>query len=824
MDKHTFAVLEFDKIITFLKYYVTSPQGHKLCERLSPLTNPQEIKILLTEVTEMKEILTVYDDIPIHGIKDIERIVNRTRVEGFYLEPQQLQEVHSTVATGRMIKTFFTNTASSYATLKTITSKILPLKDLEDAIRKAIGNHGEILDTASHQLRTTRQKIRRLRGEINKSLEELLNRESLQFIFQEQLITIRNGRFVLPVKIDQRAYLPGVVHDQSQSKATYFIEPLSVVDHNNELQILRKEENHEEIMILLQLTSLVREKKAELLFNLSLLEKLDITYAKAQLSRALNASEPALNEDGRIQLTACKHPILLARFETISVPEETTLEPQEKTERLFFDLPQIVPITIHMDKHVSTLIVTGANAGGKTVTLKTLGLLSLMAQTGMHIPAAEGSTLPIFHSIFADIGDEQNIEESLSTFSAHIRRLDQIIKEADEKSLVLIDELGAGTDPSEGAALGLAVLDYLRERKVSVALTTHMTLLKTYAYLHKDVENVSVEFDPVSLKPTYNLVYGMPGLSNALTIAKNLGISDAILRNAHNYLEEKDKSTLDLIKGLEFSQREVAATKSELSQLREKAALHENSAESLLKTIKEKKVHLLREYEKKFKEHLRTTEAQLAQIIKEAQRNKKPLIKEANESLRTVKQEWNTRFPSPTEEGEPIEKLKVGQRVKLAQFNQEGVVLKVDPEVKKAEILVGDIKIKTSFNTILEIRDQKDRTKKSASTEQPVVKDHYRASLQEDDVSHRVNVIGMRVDEALPIVDRTIDHALINALEQIEIIHGLGTGRLKEAIRKHLKEHSYVKQFGSDEQSRGGAGVTLVKIQFNPRDLSRGKK
>ena len=822
MDKHTFTVLEFDKIVTFLKYYVTSPQGHKLCERLSPLTNPRDIKTLLSEVTEMKEILTIHDDIPIHGIKDIERFVNRTRVEGFYLEPQQLQDVHSTVATGRMIKTFFNSTASTYAALTTIASKFLPLKDLEDAIRKAIGNSGEILDTASHQLRVTRQKIRRLRGEIKNSLEELLNRETLQFVFQEQLITIRNGRFVLPVKIDQRAYLPGVVHDQSQSKATYFIEPLSVVDHNNELQILRKEESHEEIMILLQLTSMVREKKAELLFNLSLLEKLDIIYAKAQMSRALNASAPVLNEDGRIQITSCKHPILMARFETISVPEGTPLEPQEKTERLFFDIPRIVPITIHMDRDVSTLIVTGANAGGKTVTLKTLGLLSLMAQTGMHIPAAEGSTLPVFHSIFADIGDEQNIEESLSTFSAHIRRLDQIIKEADEKSLVLIDELGAGTDPSEGAALGLAVLDYLRERNVSVVLTTHMTLLKTYAYLHNDVENVSVEFDPVSLKPTYNLVYGMPGLSNALTIAKNLGISDAILQNARNYLEEKDKSTLDLIKGLELSQQEIAVKKSELAQLREKSTLHENTAESLLTTMKDKKLHLLREYEKKFKEHLRATEVQLDQIIKEAQRHKKPLINEAKKSIREVKEEWNTRFPSPATNEKPIEDLKTGQRVKLAQFNQEGVVLKVDLEAKKAEILIGDIKIKTGFNTILEVKDSQDHTPKPASTQQPGVQ-NYISSLPEDVDSHRVNVIGMRVDEALPFVDKAIDHALLKGLEKIEVIHGLGTGRLKEAIRKHLKEHSYVKQFGSDELSPGGAGVTQVTIQFHPENLSKKK-
>jgi DNA mismatch repair protein MutS2 len=824
MDKHTFAVLEFDKVITFLKHFVTSPQGHKLCERLSPLTDLQEIKTLLTEVTEMKEILSIYDDIPIHGITDIERVVNRTRVEGFYLEPQQLQDVYSTITTARKMKTFFNGTASSYATLKVITDKILPLKDLEDAIRKAIGNHGEILDTASHQLRTIRQKIRRLRGEINQNLEELLNRENLQFIFQEQLITIRNGRFVLPVKIDHRAYLPGVVHDQSQSKATYFIEPLSVVDHNNELQILRKEEIHEEIMILLQLTSLVREKKAELIFNLSLLEKLDITYAKARLSKALPGCEPALNKDGHIHLNLCKHPILLARFETVSLPG-TSEESPEKIERLFFDAPQIVPITIHMDKKISTLIVTGANAGGKTVTLKTLGLMSLMAQTGMHIPAAEGSTLPVFRSIFADIGDEQNIEESLSTFSAHMRRLDQIINEADDTSLVLIDELGAGTDPSEGAALGLAVLDYLRERNVSIALTTHMTLLKTYAYVHQDVKNVSVEFDPVTLKPTYKLVYGMPGLSNALTIAKNLGIADTILQNAQNYLEEKDKSTLDLIKGLELSQKEMAARQRELEHLRGKAVLHVNSAESLLKIIKEKKVHLLREYEKTFKEHLRATEDKLEEIIKEAQRHKKFLIAEAKKNLKAVKEEWNDRFPSPVVEIKPIEELKIGQRVKLAEFNQEGVVLKVDQEVKKAEILIGDIKIKTGFNTIQEIKDKKATTSSPVSSQPPQVKEHYIASLEEDNVSsHRVNLIGMRVDEALPLVDKAIDHALIRGSEHIEIIHGLGTGRLKEAIRKYLKEHSYVKYFGSDEQSPGGAGVTQVEIEFHPQNPSKKKK
>ena len=826
MDTHTLTVLEFDKILTFLKHYVTSPQGTRLCEQLTPLHNTQEIKRLLAEVTEMKEVLNTYDEIPIHGIKDIEDLVNRTRVEGFYLEPQQLQEIRTTLETGRKIKNFFKTIGSKYSSLKNITSKIITLKELEETIKGAIGNQDEILDTASQELQTLRQKIKHLKLHIKNILEELLFRENLSFIFQEQLITIRNGRYVLPVKIDYKGYLPGVVHDQSHSRATYFIEPLSVVNINNELQIIQKEEIHEEIRILISLTKQVRKSKAEILFNLSLLEKFDLIYAKAKFSIALNACEPILNEDGCIRLNACKHPILLAHFETppssTRSPEEALKENSEEEGRWVFDAPQVVPITLHMDKGINTLIITGANAGGKTVTLKTLGILSLMAQAGIHIPAEEGSTLSVFHPIFADIGDEQNIEENLSTFSAHISRLDQILKEADDKSLVLIDELGSGTDPSEGAALGLAILDYLREKNSCTTITTHLTLLKTYAYLHKDVENVSVEFDPITLKPTYNLVYGMPGLSNALAIARNLGMSDDILHNAANYLEEKDKQILDLIKGLEQSQREVAQKKNEITKLREKVSVHENFVESLLKTIKAKKVKLLNKYENKLKQHLREAESRLEKIVNEAKRKDHPRAKEAHKALREIKKEWEAHLHLPAEQRKPIEELKVGQTVKLLHFNQEGVVLNADPTIKKAEILVGEIKIKTRFDAIEYIKEKEVCERKSISAEKQFsAKDHYSVSILEEDVSQKINVIGMTIDEALPIVDKTIDHALIKGLERIEIIHGLGTGRLKEAIRKHLKNHGFVKSFGSDEQSRGGAGVTQVEIQFHPKDSSK---
>ena len=817
MDKHTLTVLEFYKILSFLKQYVTSPQGSVLCERLTPLNTLQEIKTLLTEVTEMKELLSIYDEIPIHGIKDIESLVHRTRVEEFYLEPQQFQEIRSTLETGRKLKTFLKATASKYSSLKNITSKIIPLKELEDAIKKTIGNQGEILDTASQGLKTLRQKIKHLRLDIKNVLEELLFRENFSFIFQEQLITIRNGRFVLPVKIDCKGYLPGVVHDQSHSKETYFIEPLSVLNLNNELQILRKEEIREEVRVLINLTKQVRENKAEILFDLSLLEKLDLIYAKAKFSIALNACEPVLNEEGRIKLNSCKHPIMLARFEISPTSPNASKETPEKVGRWVFDAPQVVPITLYMDRGIKTLIITGANAGGKTVTLKTLGILSLMAQTGMHIPVEEGSTLTVFHSIYADIGDEQNIEESLSTFSAHIRRIDQIANEADDSSLVLLDELGSGTDPSEGASIGLAVLDYIREQQASIVITTHLTLLKTYAYLHKDVENISVEFDPVTLKPTYNLVYGMPGLSNAFAIARNLGMSTEILDNASNYLEEKDKHFLELIKGLEQGQIKVAEKKNEIAKLRDKVSLHENSIESLLKTVKAKKTKLLSAYETKFKQLLKDAESKLEKIVDEAKK-KQPVFKEAHRAVKEVKKEWRAHLPSPSEGRKPVEEFKAGQFVKLLNFNQEGVVQKVDLNLKKAEILVGEIKIKTTFDAIEYIKEKEVYEDKTSSpTKKPPKKDLPTHIILEDEVSQKINLIGMTVDEALPIVDRTIDHALIRGLENIEIIHGLGTGRLKAGIRKHLKEHSYVKSFGSDEQSRGGAGVTLVQIQFTPK-------
>ncbi len=821
MDRHSLTVLEFEKIISFLKHYVTSPQGGTICDRLTPLTDPGEIKELLAEVTEMKELITIHDDFPIHGIMDIERTVSRTKVEGFYIEPPQLREIRSTLEAGRKLTSFIKATEAKYHKINTLIGKLFPLKDLEDAIRKAVGNTGEILDTASPELHAIRKKMRQLRLHIKNLLESLLHREDLRFIYQEQLITIRNGRFVLPVKIDHKSFLPGVVHDQSQSRATYFIEPLAAVDLNNELQILFKEELREEVRILLALTAMVRERREELLFNLSLLERLDLIYAKAGLSRAINACEPVINDERRIDLISCRHPILFARTETVLLPAESAGEEPVSVERLCFDPSRVVPTTIRMNRACSTLIITGANAGGKTVTLKTLGILALMAQAGMHIPAAEGSCLPVFSSIFADIGDEQNIEESLSTFSAHIRRLNQIVREADHRSLVLIDELGAGTDPAEGAALGLALLDHLRLQKAAIAVTTHLTLLKTYAYRHPDVENVSVAFDPVTLRPTYNLVYGIPGVSNAFSIARGMGMSPALLERARSYLEDKDNSTLRLLQALEGSQQQVQQKMSALEALRERTAVHESLAETILAKLKAKKDQLLRDYETTLKGYLRQAQDQLEKIISEARRKKEPAIKESRQALRKVETEWKRHLPAALEKKKPITDLKPGQRIRLTQANREGVVLKVEADLKRADLLVGDLKIKAGFDAIEQLPDAPPAAASGSSQAQVPPAAFFTASLSDEGLSPTINVIGMTVAEALPLVDRAIDHALMRGLDSIEIIHGLGTGRLKEAIRSHLKDEGWVKSFAPDDHSRGGAGVTRVSIQHRPKQPPR---
>jgi DNA mismatch repair protein MutS2 len=813
MDSHTLRVLEFDKIIGFLKTYASSTGGRKRCQSLQPLPELDRVQRLLREVTEMRSVLAVHGYIPISGVQDIERPLARSLISDFYLEPRELLDIKETLDVARTIKGFFSGIEETCPLLHGLTRNIIPLPSIESRIRTSIAPDGEILDTASPELAQIRSRLKSLRTSILSTLERMLGEESLQHAFQDDFVTIRNNRYVVPVRTDSKTAVAGVVHDQSQSKATFFIEPFAVVNQNNELQILRQEEMYEIIRVLTELTRMVSVSHDDILADLYLLEELDVIHARALFSKELNACEPGLNSAGVIELTACRHPILLARYIEEPAPEapDPAAESAEETApqgRWEFNRPGITPIELVKNETTSTLVITGANAGGKTVALKTLGLFTLMAQAGMHIPVKEGSRLCVYESIWADIGDEQNIEASLSTFSAHVVRIDHMLQQAAPSSLVLLDELGSGTDPAEGAALALSILDYLRERGCFTVVTTHLNLLKTYAYHHKDVQNVSVEFDPVTLNPLYSLVYGKPGLSNALAIARHLGMSERILQRADQYVQDSDREIIKLIQGLEKTQQELHDEQQQMRSLKEKARSYEQLTLGLMDALKSGKERLLKDFEMQARKLLKESEQELMKIIDE--KKKKIYVRSGTdkEEFQQVKKKLYDQFPRTAVQREPVEHLSVGQAVRVSSLQKNGIVASLDEESRKAEVVVGTMKIKALFSDLEKVREQaQHKDGPQARKKAPFIQE------PSGQAASKVNVIGMRVDEALPAVDKAIDQALLYSVDRLEIIHGVGTGRLMKAIREHVKEHPYVASFAPGDAAAGGAGVTVVEIK-----------
>ena len=808
MDEHTLQVLEFEKIRLFLKQFATSEPGKRRCELLFPSRQTEEVKIWLREVGELREIIGIEGDIPIHGVKDIEETVEKTRVENFTLTSKELLDIQCTLEIARRVKRFFKRVKDDFPRLRQITENIVILDDLEKKIRNAVGSQGEILDAASAELREIRQRIKHLREKIRQTLDNLLLQVDMELVFQERFVTLRNNRYVLPVKSEYKSYLPGIVHDQSQSRATFFIEPLSIVDSNNELSLLIQDEANEEMRILSELTGEVGQRISDILCDIDLMGRLDLIYAKAMLSEKLQAVEPLLNDQGKIMLSQCRHPILLSTAKKVALSEdsqETVPAGGESSLTLYdFDNVRVVPVDIRMEETTDTLIITGANAGGKTVALKTLGLLTAMAQAGIHIPVHPASELTVFRSIFADIGDEQNIEGNLSTFSAHMVRINAILKEAGHNVLVLLDELGSGTDPSEGAALGIAILDHLRERGARSVITTHLNLLKTYAYTHGGVENVSVEFDSVTLRPTFRLIYGIPGMSNALAIAGNLGISPQIIKEASRYLKEADRQIIYLMQGLQEKQRSLKIKETEMVQLKEMTLQYQDKAQQLVDLIRSQKEKILSGYEARARGVVLEVEEELKRIIADAKRSERAQLEERRKAARAVKEKIAAHFDRGKTKKDTIKELEVGQRVRLADVKKGGVVIRADNALKKAEIQVGNVRIMASFRELELVEEREERGESADTSWRKVITS--RSSSQ-------VNVIGMRVDEAIPVVEKAIDNALLNGFSELEIIHGIGTGRLRKAIREYLKEHSSVKEFKSGGSQKGGHGVTIVEIK-----------
>jgi DNA mismatch repair protein MutS2 len=607
-------------------------------------------------------------------------------------------------------------------------------------------------------LRQIRKEISRIRARIRLALEALWEQENFRKIFQEQIITLRNERYVVAVRAEFKNTLPGIIHDQSQSKATYFIEPFSTVEENNELNLLLKDEKEEERRILLALTGAVREKSDQIAQAVGVLAGLDLVFAKAKWARALRGTIPLLNDEGHWYLGDARHPLLESK--------------------------SAVPVDLRLANGQSTLIITGANTGGKTVALKTLGLLTLLAQSGIPIPASEGSEVAVFSKIFADIGDEQSLQDNLSTFSAWVLTISQIMKEADKSSLVLLDEVGGGTDPTEGAALAMALIDGLRAQGAKTVVTTHLHLLKAYGAIHPDVVNVSVEFNPETLRPTYRLLYGRPGESYALLMAEKLGIPHELVARANAYLGEGDRQAGELLQSLERTQREMEAKLQESQRMKQEAEIAREQAEEFLQRAQIEEKTILSQARKEAQELVRQAKEELRGLISEFKAKGRTDVHRLAQRIKAEEEKITPRVPQERLEGFPENDKGVPQQGwgtggKAGAFGQ----------------LKGALGRKAGEGS------------KTPPAGHPGLI-HY----QIPSAARELKVIGLRVEEALPLVDRAIDEAFLGGLKELEVIHGAGTGRLRKAIREHLREHAFVKAFLPGGPGRGGDGVTVVEI------------
>jgi len=780
MDNQPFKALEYDQILELLKEFATSSLGKALCQGLKPQRKLSWIKKRLGEVDELKGIMEAYGDIPLMGIKDVRRAIVRARIEGAVLSTEEILDIAGNLRVCHGLKSSFRKVKGDFPLVGDLISRLSDLRGLESEIARTIDGQGKIPDDASESLRQIRSDIAGYRKTIKRALEKMMKREDLQGLFQEKLITVRNGRYVLPIKSEFKNQMEGIVHDHSHSKMTIFLEPLEVVDHNNELSLLLEDERQEERRILSELTQHIGVFHQELLRDLEVLGEIDLLYAKVKLSQELHGVNLLVNRNGVVRLLEARHPLLYMK-----------------------EGDHTVPIDVHLNGYSRALIISGANAGGKTVALKTLGLLSLMVQSGMHIPAKEGSEIPLYNSVFADIGDEQNIQENLSTFSAHILSLTRILEKSDHLSLVLLDELGVGTNSKEGSALAIGVLDYLIEKEATVVVTTHLDELKAYGYLNKGAINVSVAFDSETLEPKYELIYGDSGSSNAFLVAAKLGFPMTVLDLAAKYLADQGGGSSRLVCDIEGLKGDLRKEREEIGVLKEEIQGHRDRLRQLVGRIRERRQEILEEVQERGRAILQQTEIELKRIAEDARKNGYRETSMPMADLKKARERFFVQFRNRNRKGGGVAGLSVGDWVRVLSLNRVGVVAKVYGDSERADVQVESLKVNLPIRDLERTAPQfaGDSARKGRVMCEP---------SPEKTVLLEINVVGLTVEEALPVLDKFIDDAILGKLEKVDIIHGRGTGRLREAIGEHLKHHRAVKRFGPKDLMR--AGVTVVEF------------
>ncbi|SFL07694.1 endonuclease MutS2 [Halanaerobium salsuginis] len=791
MKEHSLDVLEYKKIIKLTADRSATKIGKEIVLNMEPVANKGYIQNRLAEVTALKTMIEDYSALPFGGVRDIREALQKS-AKGAVLATNEISEVRSTLRGIKELHQYLAKIEKEldprliereYQVIYDLSAELRTRPALAREIDRCLNDYGEIADDASPRLHSLRSKMTALENDIRDRLDSIVKSKHYQNMLQESIVTRRENRYVVPVKQEQRSNFDGIVHGQSASGLTLFMEPMAVVKLNNELREVKARESAEIQRILQMLSAKIAQEEEILKTDLMIISRLDSISAAAKFSLDFKCNPPQVNETGLIELNQARHPLL-----------------KEKP----------VPIDLKLGNKISTLVITGPNTGGKTVALKTVGLLTLMAQTGFHIPAAVNSTVAVFQQIYADIGDEQSIEQNLSTFSSHMHRIREFLASADKSTLVLMDELGVGTDPEEGAALGISILESLQQKNAITIATTHYSQLKSYAYTTEKVENASVEFDIETLKPTYNLIMGVPGGSNAFEIALRLGIPESIIRRARSLLSEDEIKVETIIKELNQERNRYQNLRQEMESYHQRE-----------KELKEKYERLIVEQQEKHQTEMEQAREEAAEIVQEAKKEARRIISElkdkdylqrsevdraqssANQDLKDLRQSFDQPAAQQAEQ-EIKSDFEVGDQVRVRSIGRKGEIIEIDWDKKEARIQAGIMKITASLTELVKVelpepeeeeQLQKYRVKKASK------------------VANKLDLRGERYEAAQYKVDKYLDDAFLAGLKEVEIVHGKGTGALREAVEDVLQRNEHVEKFRLGIQREGGTGVTIVRLK-----------
>ncbi|MCI7613237.1 MAG: endonuclease MutS2 [Selenomonadaceae bacterium] len=797
MEQESFKVLEYKRILSKLREKAGTILGKELAGGLLPSGDREEVRERLQQTAEAVYVSSIAQP-PLGGIKDIRESIKKVGL-GAVLAPDELLDILTTMYAMREMKRFFKELEAEAPILKNWARSLEILGQLEKDLEHIVDEHGNLRDDASVELKRIRREIRSSQAKIKDHLAGLLHNNEYQKYFQEAIVTMRGDRYVLPVKQEYRQYFPGIVHDQSATGSTLFIEPMAVVNLNNDIKQLTAAERHEVERILRAASQKIRKNDSQLMDNCEIMAEVDVAFAKADLAYEMKATEPVLNEAGVTKLMSARHPLL----------------PADK----------VVPIDITIGDSYSMLLVTGPNTGGKTVSMKTFGLLVLMAQSGLFLPVESGSEIAVYNNIYADIGDEQSIEQSLSTFSAHMTHLVSILDKVEPEDLVLLDELGAGTDPEEGAALAMAILERLLTIKATVLATTHYSELKTFAFGREGIENACVEFDVATLRPTYRLLIGIPGASNAFAISRRLGLSESLIIRAKQLIQADHAQFEQVINQLEKEKMLYEQMNADIETRLRRAEQMEAKAEALRVELNQKKADILRRAKDEGAALVRRMRRESEEVISQLKeqfndqgiQKRQAAIQAARDQINEAAGKVRPGIVSVKafRKAVDLKTLEPGDIIYVTKLDQKGTVLSI--RGKELEVQLGSLKtnVKAKDCKFVE-KAPKEKHSANAASGTRGSRSGSRGSsfISKTQEAHRdIDIRGMMVDEAEMVLGKFLDDSVMAGLSQVLIIHGKGTGALRKGVHAYLKRHRNVASFNFADMSEGGTGATLVELQ-----------